>query len=341
VAFLTGISGIVDFIAGFFGSLQPRARLTAALGGVIMLGMAVLFVVIIVTTRHNAFEIQLNGEFIGIAEMRSNPNLDADAVMALVLQRLVNEVTEPVDCSDTIQVISIRSNVFRDLDQIVAEIARNAAYRVQVAIITINGEEIVTLRNINEAERLLDEIRNDFAVHGDERTVIFNDFIENVQIINKFMDVSARMSYAHARSILTTQERVPDVHIVQSRQTLSYIWNLYGMSQASIMELNPGIRPDNLSIGQSINVLRPKPMLSVRTVVALTYEEVVPFGTEFHDDPERSVGYRNTVIHGKDGLKRVTDHLIYENGILISREEAHWVYIEEPMDEQVVRGTRR
>jgi uncharacterized protein YabE (DUF348 family) len=73
----------------------------------------------------------------------------------------------------------------------------------------------------------------------------------------------------------------------------------------------------------------------------MTYDDVVRFTTTVHNDENRPSTYRNTAIPGRDGLRRVTDHLIYVNGILIHREEASWQYIEEPVNEQIVQGTGR
>jgi len=337
VALLRGIGNLLGLIGGFFKSLEPRAKLAAAAGGAVLLGMAVLLFAIFIMSRPNAYIINLNGDFIGIVEMRGHPELTRENVMELVVRRLEQEVTEPVRCFDDISVEPVRSRDFKQMDLVVSDIARRANFRVQVAVITVDGDSKAIVKNEDEARRLLNDILNEYW--QDDRLILFNDFIEHVEVILDFMDISNRMTYNTARSILTTPSRVEDVHSVVSGENLTSIRLKYDMSEDFILSLNPGIRPHNLSIGQELIIMRPKALVSVRTVAQQITVEPVKFEVLTHDDPSRPRNYSNVVTQGRDGSRAVTEHLIYENGILISREEVGWTYIEEPIPQQVVRGT--
>jgi uncharacterized protein YabE (DUF348 family) len=104
--------------------------------------------------------------------------------------------------------------------------------------------------------------------------------------------------------------------------------------------MNEGIRPHNLSIGQELRILRPKPLISVKTVTEVTTVQPIKFEVLEHVDNTRPKGYSNTVTYGKDGSEAVTEHIIHENGIFVSREVARREIIEEARPEQIVRGPR-
>jgi LysM repeat protein len=317
--------------------------MAAAAGGIILVGMVFFLLVLFFTSQPNAYEVYMNGELVGIVEMRSQPELSKDSVALLVVERLERENGEPVRFFDDITVVSTRSSDVTSIDRVVQNISRNANFRVQAALITVDGTQLVILRNVSEARRLLDEIRNDISrKYTDEgHDIIFNDFVETVDVILDFVDAESIMTFTHARSILTTPERIEDIHVVADGDTLSGIGVKYDMSMDSLRAINPGINPDRLTIGQQINILPPKPAVSVRTVVRQIYPERIPFTVQSHPDPNRPSGYSNIINHGVDGLKHVIEHLTYLNGILISRTNVGEEIIEEMKPQLVVQGTGR
>ena len=72
----------------------------------------------------------------------------------------------------------------------------------------------------------------------------------------------------------------------------------------------------------------------------ITNEAVIKFDVQFFDDHTSPRSSSNTLIYGKDGTEAITEQIIHENGIFISRGEVRRVTIEEPVTEIIVRGTR-
>ena len=336
---LTLISSAAAAISGFLGSLDARARKAALAGSVIFVGMTVFLVVFLVNYGPNAFEIYFNGNIAGIVEMRRHSGLDGSQVQSLLEQRLQHEVGEPVRCYDIITLVAVRSRDFVDLDVVVADMARRANFRVQAALIMVNGDRKATVANQFEADRLLESIRNEY--YHPDLGITFIEFVESVEVVLDFVDVDSRQTYGQAKSLLTTPQRVEYTHIVQSGQTLSHIQEIYGMSRASILALNPEIQnPDNLFINQAVRVTRPRPVLSVRTVSEMHRVDVVPFEIQYIDDSTLPRNTTRTIQDGRDGTERITEHIIRENGILVSRDIVWREFIEPPVIEIIARGPR-
>lgn len=344
IGILTGIGQAGAAVSDFFRGMSIRAKRAAMAGAVVLAGMAVFLVLFLVFSRPNAFEIYFNSHIAGIVDMRRNGELTSAAVLSLVEERLEQSYGETVRAYDTINVVAVRSRDLVDIDNVVADMARRANYRVQASIIMINGERTVTLTNYAEARRLLDEIRNDQTAaqdDSDDMGVIYVNFVEHVEIVLDFVETESRHTFGQARSLLTTPERVEHYHVVQSGDILSRIQEIYGMTRAAIESMNPDLaNPDNLSIGQVLRVTRPRPLLSTRTISQVIHYAAVPFEVQEFPDPALPRNQNRTVTEGRDGIERVTEHIVRENGIFVSREVISREIIEAPVTEVVARGPR-
>lgn len=67
-------------------------------------------------------------------------------------------------------------------------------------------------------------------------------------------------------------------------------------------------------------------------------ETVVPFETNYFEDPELEPNEEIVLIEGKDGMIRTTERISYENGKEVSREIIRTVTVEDMVTRLVVRG---
>ncbi|MCL2407217.1 MAG: G5 domain-containing protein [Defluviitaleaceae bacterium] len=344
---LNGTEKLVTYIQNFFKNMEPRAKVAASVGGIILFAMVAVLIVILATVRPNAFQINLEGTAVGIINMRQNTGLDDEGFANFISERLmVDYQGEAVRILSRITVAPIRSSNVRELSQVLDDIVASPRliYQVEIAIINIDGEEAAILRNRAEAEGLLSEIGRSMALSiGQDNlgAIVHSGFLEDVAIVSEFRYPNSHMNMVHARNILTRHEIVRDIHIVQSGENLTTIRNRYGMSEQEILLINPQIaNPHMMNPGMAIYVDRPRPILTVITVLEVVREEDVPFGSREFPDPNRQRGQRETVSHGVDGRRAITEHLTYRNTNLHSRIPISTFYILEPVDEQIVYGTR-
>ena len=67
-------------------------------------------------------------------------------------------------------------------------------------------------------------------------------------------------------------------------------------------------------------------------------QTVVPFETNYFEDPSLEPGREIVLIEGKDGMTLVKEQILFENGIEISRETVSTEIISEPVTRLVIRG---
>jgi len=238
-------------------------------------------------------------------------------------------------------VVPVRTAESGTVERVVADLASSVEFHINVAVVRVNGEEAAVLRNEEEARELLAEILQGF-VHSD--WVVFDNFFrDHVDVVNDFRALSDRMGPQTARMALLSTEVVECIHTVVGGENLTVIRQRYGMSEAEIMRMNPGINPALIRPGQEINIMRPQPLLTAVTVVQQEREEFVRFSVEEHPSPNHPLGHRESVQSGRDGLHLVIEHLFYENGVFESRREVHRQPVpgQEPVNEIVIVGTRQ
>ena len=102
---------------------------------------------------------------------------------------------------------------------------------------------------------------------------------------------------------------------------------------------NPSLSRE-ITAGPALKLEEDTPILNVRLVRTEEYEEAIAFESEEVEDSSKLEGYREVNIEGEDGKKLVTANVEYVDGQEVSREIVHEEILEEPVNEQVIVGTR-
>jgi hypothetical protein len=224
------------------------------------------------------------------------------------------------------------------MDALVAEIAGRISYRVEAAVIFVNSDRKAVLRTQEEADLLLERIKNSYF--ADNLSIVSSDFEESVEVIMEFVDRSLVIPFDQALGILTASELVQAEHTVVSLENLTSIRRLYNMSESDILAINPGIDKDRLSPGQILNVTKSKPLVSVRTVAVVTSSHPIKYATETTNNPTEPKSYSRVLVQGKDGQEDVTERITRVNGLEVSREAISRTTVTPPQNEVIEKGTK-
>lgn len=110
------------------------------------------------------------------------------------------------------------------------------------------------------------------------------------------------------------------------------------ISLDQLVKYNPKILEDCL-IGKQVLVNKSQPFLPVSVVREITYEENIPFETEFTESTKLYKGMSKEVTAGQNGKKRVTANVEEVDGIEVKRTILNTETIAYPVTRKVTRGT--
>jgi murein DD-endopeptidase MepM/ murein hydrolase activator NlpD len=141
-------------------------------------------------------------------------------------------------------------------------------------------------------------------------------FLQDVRITHQYTstDKLQERTLTDMQSVLTANTNGATTYVVVSGDTLSGIAYRNNMSLREIVELNPNISAHNLSNGQTIIIREVIPYLSVTTTKTLTYEDAIPFDTQYVDNNNMYQGDSKVVKAGVNGKAIVTADITYVNG---------------------------
>ncbi len=182
--------------------------------------------------------------------------------------------------------------------------------------ITVDGEPVATMATAEQADDVLNMIKNKYASVG-EGQLIRQEFKEDVKIQQTPVAVSKIMTDIAAAAKKLTQTRGKEVtHKVQKGDTPSTIAHKYGISLQRLYALNPGLkeRQKTLRIGEKLKVSLPKTGVTVITVKEVQREvELSPGPPEEQKTPNLPQGRRSLTRKAQKGLKLQTVEVKYEN----------------------------
>lgn len=206
--------------------------------------------------------------------------------------------------------------------------------------ISVNGEVIGILRSKEEANELINDVKNYFTAKYEEDQIISADFNENILIetvavdSDKIDDKDKLLEYI----LIGTDEKVS--YTVQKGDTYWDIAVKNKMSVEELMAANPNANENKLMPGDELSLIVPKPFINVNIQRKLKVEEKIKYGSEtqkvsYMYSDEKKI--KTAGVYGKDEVEYV---ITEQNGIEIKREEISRVNLSQPKNEIVLVGTQ-
>ncbi|KPU27658.1 hypothetical protein TR13x_03795 [Caloranaerobacter sp. TR13] len=289
-----------------------------------------------------AFKVSMNNISIGFVKNKD------------IINNLVNKIKEEIEQIDNTEIyidnnkfsfteVSINNNEITPLDTLKKKIIDNLKYEIESYCISINDEKVVYLSTKEEAQKILDDIKSMYIPDTNNDKIILNsvNIIEDVKIIPVKTSPDKILSYEDTIKYLlngTTEEKIYEV---KKGDNLWTIAKNFKMSVNDIVKANPNINPELIHIGDKINLIVPKPFLTVVADYTKTYEKNILYKVVVKKDPSI---YRNIYLvkkNGKLGKKEVTEKIITINGQVDSKEVLSEKVLKEPEIKIVVQGTKR
>ena len=224
-----------------------------------------------------------------------------------------------------------------------AAVRQSLDVKVDAYAILINGEVICYVRSKIEADKVLEAIQKPFIerIASEDNHELFNIALqEDITFHVERIMYAQRVEVNQAVHIITVGEEAPRVYEVQEGDSLWSIARAHGVRMEDIEAANPDLVGSTLRIGQNLNIMTIRSLVTVVTKEKYTYTEAIPFKSETKDDNTLLVGESKVVQQGRNGEKEIEVYIHKENGREERREKIGERMLKEPVVQITARGTK-
>lgn len=316
---------------------RKRQRRQLKIGVIISLIAIVAFSMFIVL-RKNAVKVYVGEEYV---DMLKKSKITAEDFLNTVTAQLASEVGTNVKINEEIKFVPARGSKkeFVTSEYAISKIKQIVTYKVEAAVITVDGAEILALATQEQAKEILDGIIAEYVPEGSN--IVESGFVEKVETITKFVDSGTIVSKEEAIAKLTAGTSTTKDYSIVSGDTLFKIATKNSITVEDVLAANQGMTVDTkLKVGDKINLKIMVPFISVKTAESTVFTEKQEKQIEYRQDNTKPVSYKKVIQQGKDGQKEVTTQIIRINGFESEQKTVSETITVEPVTEIIVVGTK-
>ena len=207
---------------------------------------------------------------------------------------------------------------------------------VQTSVLTVNGQVLGATDDAEGLQAMLDSIKAPYITENTTSA----EFVGMVEITKAYSTAADIRELDEMKAVLTSNALEQVDYTVQSGDTLTGIARSLDMSLSDLTDMNPDINVDKIMVGQVLTTRQAVPFLAVRTVDNVTYEDVLPFETEYVPDDTMYEGYSTVLVSGQDGWAKYNADVISLNGTEQTRVINSTDVIREATTQVVATGTK-
>ncbi|NMH72545.1 M23 family metallopeptidase [Bacillus sp. RO2] len=306
------------------------------------------------------YHVYLNGERVGAVDDKAQLDKALEAKV-----ESVQKDHKDLELSVGEQVSVIPEKVFRPSAQnkeTIDTVVEQVEVKASASALTINGEEVVLVKDKEEAEKVVELLKLEFVSEEDlkaleerqenqgsklpelkenESRVLDVTISEKVSFSDKNVDPKQVVSVKEAVELIKKGKKQAEKYEVQAGDSLGDIAEKHELSSEELLEMNPDIAMDTLlKVGKVLNVSAKKPYLNVQVKEEASKNEEIPYEQEVVEDKELPKGETKVKQQGENGEKNVRTITTKENGMTVKTEVTHEETLKEPVKHIVVKGTK-
>ncbi len=202
--------------------------------------------------------------------------------------------------------------------------------------VLVNGQPVLYMESKELAQQLLDKMLQDNGPVSEGESLLSIGFAEDVQLVEGSVAINWISDWEQAWNIINLGTQTPQVYKVKAGDSLWGIARAHDMYVTDIVSSN-GIQEDSiLSLGQSIILSKPSPMVTVVAQVEGTENVVIPYQTITEND--NSLNGIKVKTEGSNGEKFVAYTATLRNGIVDSKNVVEEKVLKAAIDKVVIKG---
>ena len=292
---------------------------------------AVLLVAVSVWTGATyALKVRVGGRDIGCVSSESV----FDEAVTLFNSRIVEPAAEPAVAEEAPQFslqMATTSTLSTPEDVYASLVEAENAYR-QICGVYVDGRLRAYAENEASAQAELGGILAEYETAPDESAAFYRD----VELREGLYAREALQDVQPLEEVASASEDAYIAYSAQQGDSLRSIAEQFGASQALLEAVNTSA---NLKAGETVHVVAPLPLFSVKIVRRVVSEEPVAYSVIQEENDELEKDVTAVVQEGAAGLQRITTEAVFLNGTLIGVQEENQT-MAEPTPAKVLIGTK-
>lgn len=286
--------------------------------------------------KPNAYAVLLNDETVAVVENQE--------LVEATVEKLCGEMAElsAVACQEKLDFQPVRAKSEElippeALEQLLRE---KLTFVTQGTVIKVDGQAVATVASEEVAQRVLEEVKEAYVPEKENLEIQDVKIRQEVAFETREVPVASLLSAEKAKSLLLNGVEELETYIVQPGDSLWTIARNHNMTVAELQEANPQLEGDRLDLGQELNLVKTKPLLSVVVVTNLKTSVPIPFEVKVEKSNSMLRGQEKVKQQGINGQKDMEYRIVYENGTQIAKEKLRETIVQEPVPKIVTRGTK-
>lgn len=289
------------------------------------------------------YQMYFNGQAIGIVKEITV----AEDTMLKIEEKVYKEYGENAYFEKEIDFEKVRVDKKQLIEQEQLESTLLASLEVfkEAAIITVDGEEQLVLNSEEEANSVLDTIKNTFIeklqTTQEPFEVIDIAFNQDVQIVTKDVLEDSILTKEEAVNIINTSKSQVQTYNVVSGDNAWNISRAYQTDIGTLQQANSDKNIEKLMPGDTINLVVEDEFLDVAITIKKTVVEEIDFPVEKLKDSSLYIGESKVQQEGTKGQKEVTKEVSYVNGTISGEKILTEKVLVEPVKKIVLEGSKK
>ena len=341
------VASLIKTAAGSGGNTKNLPKLVAHkkvvnrkrfVVSVAAIGVLLILMTSIIVFGNSAYTVSVNGVKVGIVRSRKV----VDRAVLKIKQQYESINKAEISFEDKIDFGKTRASNKQITDDKTLEVMLKSNMKVLVQCYSINvNDHIVAVARTKEiADEALDEIKGTYLNGANKDSFKEVSFDEKVEVKSEFAELTNLMDKSEIVSFLIKGTNEVKEHEIQSGESFWTIARRYNMSLQSLVDANPHANPDKIKIGQKINLVVPKPLISVKTIETASYKDKVKYDQKVEFSNSMYKNETSVKVAGQFGEREVVAEVTKVNGIEKGRVIIHEKVLKQPKTEVIIKGTK-
>ena len=211
-------------------------------------------------------------------------------------------------------------------------------------IIKTDGRPVGALSTEQEAREVVEQIKEHYLPdieQGERLSEIFISIPQAIDISPHPVQRDSLLNTDDAVLYLLNGTTELKAYTVKKDDTVWDIRRKYNLTLEEFVLANPGLNPERIYPGDELNLIVPKPFITVRTRFRKTYNVPIPYQTLVRTDP--SLYRTETVVirPGKPGEKRIIREFVLQDAVTEVNRVVGEEVLEKPVARILNQGSRR
>ena len=205
--------------------------------------------------------------------------------------------------------------------------------------VLVDGKLVAILGTKAETGILIEGIKNSFF-KKDDPNIIFLGFAEKIEFIEKHVEKSSVMTIDEANKMIMYGGQEVKVHVVKSGESIWLIARENNMKVKELAIANPDLDMELVHIGDKLQLVLIKPLISVKTQETVTVNERIPFKEKVENSKSLFKNESKIRAKGEVGQRIITADLIKVNGQVVTKRILTEKIVKQPKTQYLVKGTK-